>query len=99
MNLSVNNIVEKLQTPPEPILQEVLDFVEQLQQKTTSEITSPSRIPSLQQIATLPLDQRHQWLTPFVTAMAEDFQNDPELMEFAGLDDENWEWEDESSTR
>jgi hypothetical protein len=31
--------------------------------------------------------------------MAEDFRNDPELMEFAGLDDENWEWEDESSTR
>lgn len=37
---------------------------------------------SLQEIAALPIEERHKLLVPFIAATAEDFCNDPELMEF-----------------
>jgi hypothetical protein len=46
---------------------------------------------SLQQIAKLPIQERDRLLAPYVDAMAEDFQTDPELTEFSELDIEDWE--------
>ncbi len=37
---------------------------------------------SLQEIAALPIEERHKLLVPFIAATAEDFCNDPELTEF-----------------
>ncbi|MBE9011232.1 hypothetical protein IQ250_13545 [Pseudanabaenaceae cyanobacterium LEGE 13415] len=46
---------------------------------------------SLQQIAKLPIQERDRLLAPYIAAMAEDFQTDPELTEFSVLDTEDWE--------
>ena len=46
---------------------------------------------SLQEIAKLPVTERHQILAPFIAATAEDFLTDPELTEFSVLDGEDWE--------
>jgi hypothetical protein len=43
-------------------------------------------VPSLQQLARLPLAQRHQALEPFIAETAKDFRDDPELTEFTALD-------------
>ncbi|MBC6430077.1 DUF2281 domain-containing protein [Nostoc sp. HG1] len=87
--------------------QEVLDFVEFLVQKTEnrkqldSEDSSISSNPqeqkrlSLQEIVRLPVAERHKILAPFIAATAEDFLNDPELTEFAILDGEDWETEND----
>ncbi len=37
---------------------------------------------SLQEIAALPIEERHKLLVPLIAATAEDFFNDPELTEF-----------------
>ncbi len=84
--------------------QEVLDFVEFLAQKTanhqqldredSSNPQQQARI-SLQEIARLPVAERHKILEPFIAATAEDFLNDPELTEFAVLDGEDWETEND----
>ncbi|TVP66445.1 MAG: hypothetical protein EA343_01365 [Nodularia sp. (in: Bacteria)] len=50
---------------------------------------------SLQEIAQLPVAERHKILVPFIAATAEDFLNDPELTEFAVLDGEDWEMEND----
>ncbi|MEH2456082.1 DUF2281 domain-containing protein [Nostoc sp.] len=89
--------------------QEVLDFVEFLVQKTGNRKQldsedSDSRISSnlkqqkrlsLQEIVRLPVAERHKILAPFIAATAEDFLNDPELTEFAVLDGEDWETEND----
>ncbi|CBN57471.1 MULTISPECIES: hypothetical protein [Kamptonema] len=46
---------------------------------------------SLQEIARLPVTERHQLLAPFIAATAEYFLTDPELTEFSVLDGEDWE--------
>lgn len=89
--------------------QEVLDFVEFLVQKTanpqeldredsdfgiTINPQQQQRI-SLQEIARLPVAERHKILKPFIAATAEDFLNDTELTEFAVLDGEYWEMEND----
>jgi hypothetical protein len=81
------------QLPPEK-QQEVLDFAEFLRQKVLSPPTPPTH-PSLQQLASLRLSQRHQLLEPFIAETAEDFRTDPELTEFAALDSEDWEFPDD----
>lgn len=78
------------QLPPEQ-QQEVLDFAEFLRQKISTPPASPTK-PSLQQLASLPLSQRHQALEPFIAETAEDFRTDPELTEFAALDSKDWEF-------
>jgi hypothetical protein len=50
---------------------------------------------SLQEIARLPVAERHQILAPFIAATAEDFLNEPELTEFSVLDGEDWETEND----
>ena len=51
---------------------------------------------SLRELVKLPLTERHRLLSPFVAEMAEDFANNPELMEFVVLDGEDWDGLDES---
>jgi hypothetical protein len=51
---------------------------------------------SLRELVKLPLTERHRLLSPFVAEMAEDFANNPELMEFVVLDGEDWDALDES---
>jgi hypothetical protein len=45
-------------------------------------------LPSLQEIAKLPPAERHRILSPFVSDMAKDFQDDSELTVFSVLDGE-----------
>lgn len=71
--------------------QEVLNFTEFLCQKFTSVNTASSL--SLQQLAKLPLAERHQYLKPFIAETANDFATDPALTEFAALAVEDWECE------
>ncbi|MEH2271972.1 MAG: DUF2281 domain-containing protein [Nostoc sp.] len=89
--------------------QEVLDFVEFLVKKTanhqelntedsvsniSSNLQQQKRL-SLREIARLPIAERHKILEPFIAAIAEDFLNEPELTEFAVLDGEDWETEND----
>jgi hypothetical protein len=73
--------------------QEVVNFTEFLRQKFTA-TTTASRL-SLQQLAKLPIAERHQYLQAFIPATANDFLTDPELTEFSILDSEDWEIEDD----
>lgn len=82
-------ILSKLRQLSPTQQQEVLNFTEFLQQKSISE-ASPL---SLQQLAKLPIAERHQYLKASIAATAEDFLTDPELTEFSTLDSEDWEIE------
>jgi hypothetical protein len=73
--------------------QEVANFTEFLRQKFTA-VTRESNL-SLQQLAQLPIQERHQYLKDSVAATAEDFATDSELTEFSVLDVEDWEIENE----
>ncbi|MBE9113318.1 DUF2281 domain-containing protein [Nodosilinea sp. LEGE 07298] len=81
------------QLPPEK-QQEVLDFAEFLRQKILLPPT-PATKPSLQELASLPLSQRHRVLAPFIADTAEDFKTDSALSEFSALDSEDWEFPDD----
>lgn len=72
--------------------QEVANFTEFLRQKFASATTREPSL-SLQQLAQLPIEERHQYLKASISAMAEDFCTDPELTEFSVLDAEDWEIE------
>jgi hypothetical protein len=69
--------------------QEVLNFTEFLRQKFAN--PNPASSLSLQQLAKLPVPERHQYLKAFIPATANDFLTDPALTEFAVLDAEDWE--------
>ncbi|OUL33210.1 hypothetical protein BV372_17110 [Nostoc sp. T09] len=91
-------ILEKLRSLSHDKQQEVLNFVEFLVQKTGNQnqlanetISQPQQRLSLQEIARLPLAERHKILEPFIAATSEDFLTDPELTEFSVLDGEDWE--------
>jgi hypothetical protein len=101
-------VLDNLRILPNDKQQEVLDFVEFLVQKIgklkqVSTESSDSSIPSttqqkklsLQEIARLPVEERHKVLVPYINATAQDFLNDPELTEFTVLDGEDWETEDD----
>lgn len=93
-------ILENLRSLSHEKQQEVLDFVEFLVQRTINQtqlvnetVSQPQQRLSLQEIARLPIAERHKILKPFIAATAEDFVNDPELTEFSVLDGEDWEIE------
>lgn len=102
-------VLDNLRGLPIEKQQEVLDFVEFLLQKTgqtmqvfrenpDASISSTTQLSgklSLQEIAKLPIAERHKLLVPFIGATAEDFLNEPELTEFSILDGEDWETEDD----
>lgn len=58
--------------------------------KTSIEAEPQTKL-SLQQIALLPLKERHKLLAASIALTAEDFLNDPELTEFSILDGEDWD--------
>ena len=102
-------VLNNLRTLPNEKQQEVLHFVEFIVQKirqvqqsnskasdsSTSSTTQPKKQLSLQEIARLPVAERHQLLAPFIGATAEDFLTDTELTEFSVLDGEDWETEND----
>ncbi len=102
-------VLNNLRMLPDKKQQEVLDFVQFLVQETgqvkqsnskatelcVSSTTQPKKQLSLQEIARLPVAERHQLLAPFIAATAEDFLTDPELTEFSVLDGEDWETEND----
>jgi ABC-type transporter MlaC component len=71
--------------------QEVVNFTEFLRQKFTQ--ASTGSMLSLQQLAKLPVNERHQHLKVTIAATLNDFLTDPELTEFSVLDGEDWEIE------
>lgn len=89
MNME-RSLLEKWRLLPRKKQQEVLDFVESIEQNlqenrdanTAEAIGSPIRL-SMQEIARLPVAERHKILAPYIPATAEDFLNDPELTEFS----------------
>ncbi|MGD1805267.1 hypothetical protein ACP6PL_07470 [Dapis sp. BLCC M126] len=61
----------------------MLDFIQFIQYKLKlSEVDSKNQL-SLKEIARLPIKERHKLLTASITKTAEDFLNDPELIEFS----------------
>jgi hypothetical protein len=73
--------------------QEVVNFTEFLRQKFPQATTGSNL--SLQQLANLPIKERHFYLKATIDATATDFLTDPELTEFSVLDGEDWEIEHE----
>jgi hypothetical protein len=71
--------------------QEVANFTEFLRQKFAA-VTRASSL-SLQELAKLPIKERHQYLQSTIAETANDFATDPELTEFSVLDAEDWEIE------
>ena len=71
--------------------QEVVNFTEFLRQKFTQATTGS--VLCLQQLANLPVKERHQHLKATIASTANDFLTDPELTEFSVLDGEDWEIE------
>jgi hypothetical protein len=63
-----------------------LEFVLSL---NTNRPTAPLVTQSLQDIAKLSLAKRGKIILPYLSAMAEDFANDPALTEFSVLDTED----------
>lgn len=53
--------------------------------------TEPKTKLSLQQIAALPLEERHTLLAESIALTSEDFLTNPELIEFSVLDVEDWD--------
>ncbi len=84
-------ILSKLRQLSPTQQQEVLNFTEFLRLKSTSNITASAL--SLQQLAKLPIAERHQYLKASISATANDFLTDPDLTEFSILDSEDWEIE------
>ncbi|MEM9540069.1 MAG: hypothetical protein AAGA60_11290 [Cyanobacteria bacterium P01_E01_bin.42] len=67
----------------------VLNFAKSLKQESDlpkTSTTSDRSIPSLREIAKLPLAERHKILEPMMQETAEDFASDPELSIFCVLD-------------
>ncbi|NJR63090.1 MAG: hypothetical protein HC769_32460 [Cyanobacteria bacterium CRU_2_1] len=82
-------LLETVRSLPPAQQEAVLNFAQSLSSDSKKE--PPPLTLSLQEIAKLPIRDRNQLLAPYVAAMAEDFQTDPELTEFSVLDAEDWE--------
>ncbi len=72
--------------------QEVLTFVDSLRSESPAKI---AEAPSLEQIAALPLAERHRLLQPHLSAMTAGFRTEPAVTEFSILDGEDWELEND----
>lgn len=86
------SVLEKLRSLTPDQQQVVLNLVDSL--STEHAAFSRTKL-SLRQIAALPIAERHKFIAPMIEAIAEDFQTDPELTEFAVLDGEDWDDVDE----
>jgi hypothetical protein len=81
-------IVQSVRSLPSHQQEAVLEFVLSLH---TNERSLPPVTQSLRDIAKLPLAERQKVIAPYLSAMAEDFCNDPALTEFSVLDCEDWD--------
>ncbi len=89
-------LLETVRSLPQSQQEAVLNFARSLSQNLASLPTVAAEplqpLPlSLQQIAKLPIGDRHKLIAPYIAAMVDDFQTDPELTEFSVLDTEDWE--------
>lgn len=87
-------LLETVRALPQSQQEAVLNFARSLSQNLASSASVATErlqpLPlSLQQIAKLPIGDRHKLITPYIEAMAEDFQTDTELTEFSVLDTED----------
>ncbi|GAB4216291.1 MAG: hypothetical protein OHK0012_18240 [Synechococcales cyanobacterium] len=73
-------IVEKVRLLDLEQQRQVVSFIESLQQP----------LPSYQDLARLPISQRHQYLAPLISETAQEFLANPELTEFADLESPEW---------
>ncbi|KYC40310.1 hypothetical protein WA1_27660 [Scytonema hofmannii PCC 7110] len=102
-------ILDNLRVLPNEQQQEVLNFIEFLVQKVRkiepisnedlndsilSTIDQQEQL-SMQEIAKLPVQERHKILAPYIALTSEDFIQDKELTEFSVLDSEDWDTENE----
>ena len=85
-------IVDGIRALPISKQQEVLDFVDFLRHRTS--LSETEIRPSMQEIARLPVHERHRILQKYIPAMVEDFDNDPALTEFSELDMNEWAVDD-----
>jgi predicted Holliday junction resolvase-like endonuclease len=96
-------LLKDIQTLPAAVLQEASDFITRLRQKSAESQTAQSSEQaeeswkekndyhlSLQEIARLPIQKRHELLEKHIAEIAEDFANDPALTEFSELDMDDW---------
>jgi hypothetical protein len=80
-------LLETLRSLSQAQQETVLNFARSLREHPTEQ---PLNL-SLQQIAKLPIVERHKLLAAYIPATAQDFLTDPELTEFSILDTEDWE--------
>ncbi|MGC1310324.1 MAG: hypothetical protein WA885_24100 [Phormidesmis sp.] len=88
-------IINGIRALPASKQQEVLDFVDFLRQRATPE--QPENRLSMQEVARLPVRERHQYLKQYIPAMVDDFAHDPALTEFSELDMDDWAVDDAQS--
>ena len=79
------DLEQTLRSLPTEQQEAVLSFARSFQPST------PPLAYSLQELAKLPIADRHAILASYIPLMAEDFRTDPALTEFAILDLEDWE--------
>lgn len=82
-------LIETVRSLPQSQQEAVLSFARSLSSNIPEEL--PPLTLSLQQIAKLPIAERNKLIAPYISAMAEDLQTNPELTEFSVLDTEDWE--------
>ena len=92
--LSRERVLGNATPTPETLLSELTaDLIGAIDSQAVA-MKSETRL-SMQEIARLPVAERHKIFAPYMAATAEDFLNNPELTEFSVLDGEDWELEDE----
>jgi len=79
-------LIETVRSLPQPQQEAVLSFARSLSSNTSSPAEPPPLTLSLQQIAKLPIAERNKLIAPYISAMAEDFQTNPELTNFSVFD-------------
>lgn len=85
-------IVDGIRALPTSKQQAVLDFVDFLRYRAS--LLETETRPSMQEIARLPVHERHRILQKYIPAMVKDFDNDPNLTEFSELDMDEWAVDD-----
>ena len=85
-------VLDKLRLLSPTKQRQVLAFITSLEGASLP--NSPELPRALHEIARLPLEERHRLLAPSISATAEDFRTDPDLMEFEALDLDCWDLEE-----
>jgi hypothetical protein len=81
-------IIRSLRLLPVQKQKAVLEFPLSLHANTQA---APLVTQSLSDISKIPLTEQKKVIEPYLSAMAEDFTNDPVMTEFSVLDSEDWD--------